>query len=182
MLLVLARGSPKSARCLGRGLGRGLRVGQRTRARRPPSVTGGRWGIGARPAKWAGVCWGGLLRLPGCWHGAQPPRRGVAAGVGMVPRAACSSGAAGQARAQDGGASAACWQVPESDARTDARPEARGPTGCEYRLGSTRMAGVYSAAKKKEWEKIEVRCPLEAVSSRLWSVASRPPGAWSVDR
>ena len=27
------------------------------------------------------------------------------------------------------------------------------------------MAGVYSAAKEREWEKVEVRRPLEAVSS-----------------
>ena len=37
--------------------------------------------------------------------------------------------------------------------------------------GSTRMASVLSAAEKKEWKKVEVRCPLEAVSSSdcgLW--------------
>ncbi len=42
------------------------------------------------------------------------------------------------------------------------------------------MAEVFSAAEKREWDKVEVRRhPLDAVLTP--SVASLPPGAWSVD-
>jgi hypothetical protein len=36
------------------------------------------------------------------------------------------------------------------------------------------MAGVYSAAEKKEWEKVKVRCPLEAFSVRAVRLVSGP--------
>ena len=101
----------------------------------------------------------------------------------MVPGAACSSGAAGQARAQDGGASAAFWQVPDLDCPHGGSTgrEARGPTRL-VSTGSVRMAGVYSAAKDAEWEKVEVRRPLEAVSSTdCGPTRAVRLGLWSVD-
>ena len=127
---------------------------------------------------------GGLLRLPGCWYGAQPrrrrcerrrhgPRRGVLIRRGRP--GAC-------ARRRSVGCILAGARLGLPARRLDRAGGSWADEAREYRLGSTRMAGVYSAAKKKEWEKIEAHCPLEAVSSRLWSVASRPPGAWSVNR
>ena len=44
------------------------------------------------------------------------------------------------------------------------------------------MAGVYFAAEKKEWEKVEVRRPLEAVSSsKCGPTRAVRLGLWSVD-
>ena len=51
-------------------------------------------------------------------------------------------------------------------------------------LETQSMAGVYAAAKEKEWKKLEVRRPLEAVSSTEWGpwrAVRLKLGQWTLD-